>query len=301
MLVGGALVATIGVTIASGVVGQPPRQPDLPTSPGSIRQPPTVSSTPAVATRAVPTPTPETTVTLTLASFDREPSLGGVSVTIDVVNGRPSPVSFAFDPSYDLRLVDARGSSWPLRWAEYTGTLTVSASSSARLVRAFFAGPVGVDTVWPLTLAADRTPAGRTVEWHVSQHGLPTPVVDRSTMPLPPTPSPGPIVLQLTDPRPSSALGGVQVDLTIQNSRPNDLIFQFDPSAQLTAVDNLDRPYHVRWAQYQGIVHVGPHQSGRLARVFFEGPVSDGRSAWLKVELHQVPGGSVLRGIIAIE
>lgn len=297
----GAFLVMIGAAVVSGVIGPSPERPfsSPPGSPVAAR--PTPGRARPSPTLAPPTATPAALVNLALTSFDRQPSLGGVTVTIVLENHQSSSTSFSFDPANDLRLVDARGATWPLRWAEYNGEPTVAGHSAARLVRAFFAGPIESATSWPLTLTIERTPAGRTVRWQLSQHGVPTPVVTHPSVAVPPLVANGPITLTVENPRPSSALGGVQVDLLIQNARSDELAFQFDPGTQLTAIDNLGRPYHLRWAQYEGIVRVPPNQTARLARVFFEGPISDDRSAWLKVELRQVPSGSVLRAVVPLE
>jgi hypothetical protein len=37
-----------------------------------------------------------------------------------------------------------------------------------------------------------------------------------------------------------------------------------------------------------------------LARVFLEGPIADGRAAWLTVQLARLPGAAPLRSIVAL-
>ncbi len=305
VLVGCTTAVALGIAALVGVIGAPPSH-DVP-SPAvvafthraiPVAQSATETPTPRPAT---PTPARAPTVSLALTSFDRQPSLGGVTATIIVKNDRTNPLSFSFDPTYDLSLVDARGNSWQLRWAEYEGSPNVASGTSRQLTRAFFAGPVASAAVWPMTLTVERVPGVGTERWRISQHGQPTPSVDRaSVQPVPTIAQPGPIAFTLDNPLPSSELGGIQVDLMVANQRPTDLVFRFDPNAQLAASDNLGRAYRVRWAQYDGIVRVGPHQTTRLARVFFEGPITDGRAAWLDVEVSQVPGAPRLRNVVPL-
>jgi len=295
IFVGCAAAATLGVAALFGVVGSPPRVGPTPTATVRAARP---ASIPSPAPTATATPVPS--VTLALTSLDRQPSLGGVTATIVIANHRTSPLSFSFDPTYDLKVVDAHGKTWPLRWAEYDGAPNLADGATAQLARAFFAGPVSSAAAWPLTVTVERAPGVGTVAWRVPRRGAPTPTVDRSLLPLPVIAPTGPIRLTLANPQPNSGLGGVQVDLMIQNARATDLVFRFDPSAQLSAADNLNRPYHVGWAQYDGVVHVAPHATVRLARVFFEGPIGDARAQWLTVELQQVPGAQRLKNVVPL-
>lgn len=301
MLVGCAAAATLGVAALFGVIAPTPGASLQPSASATASRitPTHVAATPSTTT---PTATSAATVTLALTSLDRQPSQGGVTTTIVIANHQSSALSFSFDPSYDLKLVDARGNTWPLRWAEYDGSPKLAAGASAQLARAFFAGPVASAAAWPLTVSVERAPRVGNVSWRVSQHGTPTPEFVRSSLPkIPTVAATGPIALTLTNPQPSSGLGGIQADLVIQNDRATDLVFRFDPNAQVSAADNLNRPYHVRWAQYDGVVHVAPHATARLARVFFEGPIGDARAAWLTVELRQVPGAQGLKNVVALQ
>lgn len=306
LLVGCAAAATIGVAALFGVVGQPRADAPTPTAVAMatparaalIQQKVAPTRTPKPTPAATPTPGPA--VSVSLASFDQKPSLGGAIATFEIENHRSSALSFAFDPTYDVRLVDAHGKAWPLRWAAYDGSPKVAGNSSAQLARAFFAGPVGDAKSFPLTVSVERVPSVGKVTWKVSDHGSPTPVAVRSALQLPVLKPAGPVALTLANPQPNSALGGIQVDLMVHNAQSKDLVFQFDPNAQITAEDNLHRPYHVQWAQYAGKVHVGPHATVRLARVFFSGPIADAQASYLTVSLRQVPGATQLRNVIPL-
>ncbi|HLH73526.1 MAG TPA: hypothetical protein VKX96_09595 [Chloroflexota bacterium] len=257
----------------------------------------TPASTPATAT---PTPVPD--VMLSLASVDRQPSQGGVTVTIDVSNHRSSTLDFTFDPTYDVQLQDNRGDTWALRWAEYQGTPSVAAGSTNQLTRAFFAGPVADNAVWPLTLFVERVPGVGKTSWKIGKTGPVPTLASVEKLPAPPIiTAAGPISLNADNPEVNSGLSGVQVDLVIDNHQNNDLVFDFDPNTQITAQDNLGRPYHVAWAQYSGVVHVGPHTSNRLARAFFTGPVSDAKATWLTISLQQVPGANSLKTNVSLD
>ena len=264
------------------------------------------SPSPTLRTRAIPTrvgltPTRTPTVVsspdvvLSLVSVDRQPSQGGMTVTIDLSNHRSSALSFAFDPNYDVRVQDARGNAWSLRWAEYKGSPNVASGSTEQLARAFFAGPVDNQAVWPVAVSVERIPGvGKTI-WRVPQSGPPPTLASVAKLPTVPTvTASGPITLSAANPEVDSGLGGVQVDLLIENRQANDVVFNFDPNSQITAQDNLGRPYHLGWAQYAGSVHIGPNGTNRLARAFFEGPIGDAKASWLTIQIRQVPGTSVL-------
>ncbi len=301
IIIGCAAAATLGVGVLLGIIGEPPRADTEPTARARIIQlPPTETPSATPVATPTPAPTPGPSVRLALTSFDRQPSLGGVTATIVIENHRSSPLTFSFDPSYDVRLVDARGTSWPLRWAAYNGSVTLAPGKSVQLTQAFFAGPVAASTSWPLTVTVERAPGVGRVSWKIPEHGAATTSVDRLAAQIPTVVASGPVALSLSDPLPSSALGGIQVDLMIQNKRSTDLVFRFDPTAQLSAEDNLKRPYRVRWAQYDGVVHVGPHATERLARVFFEGPITDAAATWLTVSLRQVPGVQTLQSNVPL-
>jgi hypothetical protein len=294
-----AAAATLGVGALVGIIGPAPEIKIEPTAQAVVTRP-LPSATPTPNPPPTATPTPVAPVTLALTSLDRQPSLGGITATIIIENHRSSPLSFSFDPAYDVTAVDALGHTWPLRWAEYDGSPHIAAGSSARLVRAFFAGPVASATSWPLTITVARAPGIRKIDWHVPDNGTPTSTVDNQAAAIPTVAPSGPIALTLANPQPSSGLGGIQVDLMIQNDRSTNLVFRFDPNAQLSAEDNLNRPYRVRWAQYDGVVRVAPHTTTRLARVFFEGPVADARASWLTVVVRQVPGAFSLKNVVPL-
>ena len=298
LLVGCAAAATLGAAAFFGIISPGPEAPSRPPVYSTAR-----ASLPArpLAT-AVPTasPSPVNAVAVDLTSVDRQPSLGGVTVTITLTNHQQSPLTFSFDPSYDLRLTDALGHTWDLRWAEYAGSPRVAVGEQIRLVRAFFAGPVDRATVWPLQIRLSRLPGGGTQTWRIPRSGAIAPAPGQPPPPPPTVAASGPISLSVENVQPSSGLGGVQIDLILHNARAVDLVFQFDPDAQLSAADELGRPYHVRWAQYNGTVHVGPDATVRLARVFLEGPIADGRAAWLMVQLARLPGAAPLRSIVAL-
>ncbi|HUX87166.1 MAG TPA: hypothetical protein VMW65_09205, partial [Chloroflexota bacterium] len=248
------------------------------------------------------TTAPSTDVALSLVSVDRQPSQGGMSVTIDLSNHRSSALSFAFDPSYDVHVQDAGGNQWSLRWAEYKGTPNISAGGSEQLAHAFFAGPVDNQAVWPVTVTVERIPGLGKTSWRVPRSGQPPTLASVSQLPAVPTvTASGPIALSDTNPEVNSGLGGVQVDLMIENRQANDLVFNFDPNSQLTAQDNLGRPYHLGWAQYDGIIHLGPNGTVRLARAFFEGPVSDAKAGWLTIQVRQVPGATALKTNVPLQ
>ncbi|MGH2461034.1 MAG: hypothetical protein ACRDIY_19425 [Chloroflexota bacterium] len=302
VLVGCTAAVILGVATLVGVIGPPAVLSPRAATAGVSHPAPRLAQAPPLTPTPTPAATPRPTVSLALTSFDRQPSLGGVTATITIENRRSSALAFSFDPAYDLKLVDARGNSWQLRWAAYAGSPTVAPNQDRQLANAFFAGPVSSAAAWPLTLTVERVPVVGTEHWRIAQRGAPTPSVDRSAVQAIPTVAQsGPIALTLDDALPSSGLGGIQVDLMVRNQRGTDLVFNFDPNAQIAATDNLGRVYHVRWAQYAGIVRVGPHQTTRLARVFLEGPLADARATWLSVTVHQVPGAPGLRNVVPLQ
>lgn len=296
-VVGCAAVATLAVGVLLGIIASPPSLHVEPTARALVVAPAPSSTATA---QPAPTTTPGPPISVNLTSFDRQPTQGGITATITIENHRSEPLSFSFDPTFDLRAVDAHGHTWPLRWAEYDGAPKIAANSSARLVRGFFAGPVTSAASWPLTITVERAPGLGNVEWHVTEHGTPTPAVESSVVRIPTIVPSGSISLQVANPQPSSGLGGTQVDLMIRNDRATELAFNFDPNQQITAEDNLHRPYQVRWAQYGGVVKVAPHSTARLARVFLAGPIADAQASWLTVSLHQVPGAQPLKTVVAL-
>jgi len=303
VLVGCTAVVTLGIAALVGVIGSPPSLSARPPLRQAASRPAARPVRNATSTlTSTPAATPGPTVSLALTSFDRQPSLGGVTATITIENRRTAPLAFSFDPAYDLKLVDTRGNAWQLRWAEYDGSPTVAPGKTRQLARAFFAGPVASNAAWPLTLTVERVPVVGTEHWRVSQRGESTPSIERSAVQAIPTVAQsGPIALSLANSLPSSGLGGVQVDLIVENQRGTDLVFRFDPNAQIAAADNLGRAYRVRWAQYDGVVRVGPQQQTRLARVFLEGPMADARATWLTVTVTQVPGAPALRNVVPLQ
>src|SRR5713226_552817 len=98
-----------------------------PTAPTATRVPITIptaatSSPVAEATAsgpATPVPAPTAPVEVALATVDRQPSQGGVTISVAVANHQDVPLTLSFDPKYDLDVRDARGTTWQLRWAEY--------------------------------------------------------------------------------------------------------------------------------------------------------------------------------------
>jgi hypothetical protein len=302
----GALM--IGVAAVIGLLGWPTRPGGSPemvpltatiptaTVAPTVRAGGIAQSTPNVAPTSqslTSTPTtPAHPVELSLDGVDQLSDQGGLAITVGIANNRSVPLVFRFDPAYDVQVHDARGKSLPLRWAEYHGVETVPALATTQLTHAFFAADVANAATWPLTVAVDRVPGAGQVVWRAPKTGTPT--VDTTARPAPPPPPPdstGPVTASVINPLPSSELGGVQVDVQIQNTQATDLVFQFDPNHQLSAVDNLSHTYYVRWAQYDGTVRVPAHSSAQLARVFFGGPIDNGNPAWLKITLRQVPGG----------
>ncbi len=307
----GAIVATaLGVGAILAYLAPATR-----TSPEAAREiPPAATVSPRPATRLSPTvragtsspivptttPRPAGPVELSLVSVDRQPSQGGLTIVVGLTNHQATPLTLNFDPPHDLELRDARGMTWPLRWAEYHGSATIGPEVTAQLARAFFAGDVTNVAAWPLTVAVHRVPGARTSQWRLARTGPPTPQPSASVVPLPPSDPPGPLALTLANVEPSSALGGIQVDLELHNGLASDLVFQFDPSSQLSAVDNLGRSYQVRWAQYDGTVRVAPGATARLTRAFLSGPIAEDQTAWLRVTLRQVPGARPLNATVSL-
>lgn len=303
LLIGGLIVATLlGLGAAATQI--------RPTATGGIEPtaslPPTVLPS-AVASPPVPTaaPTgaataaPDQPVKVTLTSADPQPKQGGMIVSIDLTNNRTENLQFRFDPTHDLQVHDARGQTWSLRWAEYQGQPTIRPGQTAHLVRAFITGDFS-RTTWPLTVIVDRVPNLGQAQWQVGQNGDQKPLPGPRRAPVPTVLANGPVSLSLGNAMPDSELGGVQIDLNLQNTGANDLVFRFDPNDQITATDSLGRPYSVRWAQYGGIVHVGPHATIRLARVFLSGPLASGNPSWIKVTLDQVPGTKPLQAAVGL-
>lgn len=308
VVVGTVAAIVIGIAAVIGLLGSPTRGTGSPAATPLAATVPTTTVAPTVtagaAAQATPNGAPTTQplqsvtpatahpVELSLDGIDQLSDQGGLAVTIGIANNRSAPLAFRFDPAYDVQVHDAHGKSLPLRWAEYHGVETVPALATAQLTHAFYAADVTNGAIWPLTVTVQRVPGAGQVVWRAPKTGAPTVVTTtQPTPPPPPADSTGPVTASVLNPLPSSELGGVQVDLQIQNTQATDLVFQFDPNNQLTAVDNLSHTYYVRWAQYDGTVRIPAHSSAQLARVFFGGPIDNGNPAWLKVTLRQVPGG----------
>jgi len=305
------MIAAFSVVLIVGVVAmlQENVLGAVPAIPGQTRQQSTQTLAPAQPTvrpatatplpRPTATSTPAQPVALTLASVEQQPSQGGLIVTIDVANRTASPLTFQYAPEYDLQVTDAAGHEWPLRWAAYDGAPAVGVGQTTQLVRAFIAGDLGRAN-WPLTVTARHVPRLGVVSWKVDQQGKPTLASTTAPLALPTLPSGGPVQLTLANVQPSSQLGGVQADLMLQNNQSSELVFRFDPNAQVSARDSLGHPYNVRWAQYGGVVHVAPRQTVRLARVFLAGPLDNGSPAWVRVSVKQVPGTKPLEAVTGI-
>lgn len=297
----GALYALLGPTgqVTEHVSGPVTRQLITQSSPTATVRPTPRPSPPSV--KATPSPTPTSNVTLSIGTVKAEKDQGGVAVTIDLANQRSTPLDFAFDPAFDVHVQDASGKTWPLRWAEYHGAEHVASQTSLELTHAFFSGSVENPGVWPLTVSVEHVRGASRVQWRVAKDGTTTSVVIHQQVVALPTIAPGPVSLTVTNPLPNPALGGVQVDLLVHNQTTSDLTFQFSPNDQITAEDNLNRPYQVRWAQYDGIVRVAPGATVRLARMFLSGPIATGNPAWLSVTVHQVPGAKTVRGVVSVQ
>jgi hypothetical protein len=301
----GLAIAALVALFGAGMLGPPSISGvNRPTTSTPAPTPSPLATSTALAATPAPSPTvaasPTPAVELAIASVDRQPSQGGLIVVVDVINHQQQALTFSFDPSYDVHLADATGKAWPLRWAEYKGNTSVPPAASVQLARAFFAGNVAASGGWPLVVSVRRVPLVPGVEWKIDQSGESTLAAIDPT-PVLPTPVPsGPVALTLASAQPSTEQGGVQVDLELANHQTNDLAFVFDPNAQVSATDNLGRPYRVAWAQYDGTVRVPAGTSARLARVFFTGPIADGNPAWLTVTVHQVPGARPISAVVGL-
>jgi hypothetical protein len=239
-------------------------------------------------------------VTLNVASVQSEPAQGGVIVTIGIANNLPTPLSFNFDPTTQVHLTDAHGQTWTLRWAEYRGAFQLPANSQGQLVRAFF-GESSTKVTWPLTVSVSRIPHLGAIAWTVDDSGATGSAQIQPPPPVPNLGSGGPVSLSVANAEPDTQLGGVQVDLMLHNGQAADLALRFDPNRQLTAVDNLGRPWSVRWAQYDGQLKVGSDQTVRLAQVFFAGPIDSGNPGWLRVSLNQIPGSQPVQVAVPLQ
>jgi hypothetical protein len=301
------MVVTIAAAVGLGIVGVVSLlgpSPSQPNRVSSIRPPMTPPLGTALATvqpsataNAAPTfsPAPVSPVTLALSSIEPQTDGSSVIVGIDVANHRASSLSFAFDPGDDVALRDAGGTSWSLRWAQYSGSPTVAANATSLLVRGLFVGPAARKIAWPLDVVVHHVPGAGTAEWHVNQSDTLPEAATQIAPPTPPSVPAGAISLVASNPIPSTELGGVQVDLAVSNQQPSELLLHFDPNVQVTAADNLGRLYQVRWAQYAGETHVPAHATVHLTRLFLSGPIATGDPAWLAVVVHQVPGGVPLK------
>ncbi|MBI2863688.1 MAG: hypothetical protein HYX94_03900 [Chloroflexi bacterium] len=81
-------------------------------------------------------------ISLTLTAAEPNSELGGVLVTMFILNNTAGDLSFLFSPERQLTVVDSRGTRYNLRWAEYNGNMKVARGQQVQLVKAFFDGPV---------------------------------------------------------------------------------------------------------------------------------------------------------------
>jgi hypothetical protein len=109
-------------------------------------------------------------VTLSLTSVEPSTAEAGVIVAVSLANNQPSPLTFGFDPTHDVEIHDARGTSWSERWAEYNGNPSFSGGGSSQLVRALFAGDAANSASWPLTITINHVPGVRSASWKVTQN-----------------------------------------------------------------------------------------------------------------------------------
>jgi hypothetical protein len=254
------------------------------------------SSTPI----AVLTSTPDFPVTLSLTSVDKSAAEAGVIVAVSLANNQQSVLTFAFDPTHDVEIHDARGTPWSERWAEYNGNPSLAGGESSKLVRALFAGDATNPASWPLTITVYHVPGAGTAEWQVTQNDALPRTASQNTPTQPAATATGPLSLTANNAISSSSEGGVQIDLELSNQLSTDLAFSFDPNTQVEATDSLGRPFQVRWAQYDGVIRVPSQQSVRLARVFLGGPVNDGHPTWIRVVVTQIPGSGPLSATLPL-
>jgi hypothetical protein len=301
----GGLVAILGVVIAASLSSQRPMTPTTAINRSAIADGATATVEPrrtpnqrvpsfATTPTVVATSAPDLPVTLSLTSAEQSTAEAGVIVAISLANNQQNALTFAFDPTHDVELHDARGVTWSERWAEYNGNSSFPGGATSQLVRALFTGDATNPTSWPLTIAVHHIPGVSTAEWQVTQSdSLPRAAIQNvPTQPV--ATADGPVNLTAVNAIPSSAQGGVQVDLELNNQLTTDLSFPFDPNTQIAATDSLGRPYQVRWAQYDGVIRVPTQSSVRLARVFLGGPVNDGHPTWLRVVVTRIPGSGPL-------
>src|SRR5262249_30534045 len=149
----------------------------------------------AMPTVAV-TPTPVLPVTLSLTSVETSVVDAGVVVAVNLANNQQSTVTFAFDPTRDVEVHDARGVQWSERWAEYDCNPTFPSGATSRLVRALFAGEAANAAFWPLTITVSHIPGVQSATWKVAKNDtLPLAATQDAPAPLPPAPDDGPLNL----------------------------------------------------------------------------------------------------------
>ena len=219
-----------------------------------------------------------------VSSVEVKSAVGGVEVTLQLRNRQSADLSFPFDPAQALSLVDAHGRTYHLAWAEHDGQPTIPAGGEARLVRAFFTGPVDELPAEGLRLDVQGIPGMDDAKFDLR---LPQP----SAEPLAEgeTARGDSLALTLESAEADPETGGFDVVISVANVGQEALRFDFSPHHDLTLTDSNGNSYNVQWAEYDGRVTLNPGQRARLVRAHFQGPFDRLDGEDLQVQVRHLP------------
>lgn len=288
---GAELSVTPAVSPASSPTTQPAPGDEVPVDPVADAEPapaamatPMASPTPEGRPPEVGQPVVGEAAAAEVSHVEVNSAAGGVEVTLLVRNRQTVDLSFPFEPSQSLSLADANGRPYHLTWAEHDGQPKIPAGGEARLVQAYFAGPVDQIPAEGLRLDVRGVPGLENAQFSLR---LPQP----SAEPLAAgeTARGGSLEVSLDSTEVQPEQGSVDVVLSVANVGRADLSFDFSPHHDLALTDADGSGYNLEWAEYAGRVNLTPGQQARLVRAHFRGPVDrlDGKD--LRVQVRHLP------------
>jgi hypothetical protein len=218
-------------------------------------------------------------MTLVRAEVDR--ALGGVEVELVVENDRPDELTFPFDPTADVTVVDDAGARFDMAWGTYTTEVVVPPRGRTTLFKGFFRGPLDEDR--DLIVEVLRVPGVSDARWRLPRRGVGVP------RPLQHAEVAGGEDVRLRIAEVARAPNGdlvVSIDVANGGERPVD--FPFAPFQDLS-LDGADGARLApRWVEYEARVRVAPGEERRLARAAFAvAPRDDGGP--LRLVLREAP------------
>lgn len=245
---------------------------------------PVVTTTPDERPPELGQPIVGETTAAEVSRIEVNSAAGGVEVTLQLRNQQSVDLSFPFEPSKALSLTDVNGRPYHLAWAEHDGQPRVPAGGEARLVRAFFAGPVDDIPSEGLRLSVQSVPGLENAQFSLR---LPQPPAE--PLAAEEAAQRGSLAVSLDSTAIEPEPGAVDVVLSVANVGEDNLSFAFSPQHDLSLTDTDGNGYNLEWAEYEGRVTLTPGQQARLVRAHFRGPVDRLNGKELRVQVRHLP------------